>query len=119
MKLASLEPSRVRAALWAYRATQHANREVEQKGIEGADLPTVPSLPPDAIGGVLGVLRRTKATCLTQALVLQAWHASQGDERDLVIGVTAPSGGFRAHAWLEGDPPCHEGFEELTRRAYR
>ena len=40
-----------------------------------------------------------------------------GGPRELVIGVTSPRNGFRAHAWLEGDPPCHsEGYDELLRR---
>ncbi|CAN5649373.1 hypothetical protein BH20ACT23_BH20ACT23_14520 [soil metagenome] len=57
------------------------------------------------------------ATCLERATVLQAWYAAQGQRRDLIIGVTAPQTGFRAHAWLDGDPPCHtEGFHELLRR---
>jgi hypothetical protein len=46
--------------------------------------------------------------------VLQAWHAAQGRPRDLVIGVTAPSAGFQAHAWLDGENPG--AFEELLRR---
>jgi hypothetical protein len=55
--------------------------------------------------------------CLPAAIVRQAWFAAHGAKRDLVVGVTAPSGGFEAHAWLDGDPPCHtERFEELLRR---
>jgi hypothetical protein len=50
--------------------------------------------------------------------VLQEWFAAQGSLRDIVIGVTAPNSDFQAHAWLEGDPPCHsEGFKELLRRS--
>lgn len=63
------------------------------------------------------VLRRRSDTCLVRATVRQAWHAAHGVHRDLVIGVTAPGRGFQAHAWLDGDPPCHsEGFHELLRR---
>jgi len=55
-----------------------------------------------------------------RALVLQTWHAAQGQPRDLVIGVTPPGEDFKAHAWLDGDPPCeHEGFIELLRRPAR
>ena len=57
------------------------------------------------------------ATCLERATVLQAWDAAHDRPRELIIGVTSPRKGFRAHAWLEGDPPCHEeGFTELLRR---
>ena len=74
-------------------------------------------LAPLAVAGVAAVLRRRPSTCLEQATVLQAWHAAHGRARDLIIGVTAPKEGFRAHAWLDGDPQCHdEGFRELLRR---
>jgi hypothetical protein len=52
--------------------------------------------------------------------VRQAWKKSQGINRDLVIGVTTPSEGFEAHAWLEGDSELQsQGFQELTRLAAR
>lgn len=50
-----------------------------------------------------GGLRRRRESCLVNAIVLQAWEAAHGRTRDLVIGTTGPNG-FRAHAWLEGDP---------------
>jgi len=49
------------------------------------------------------VLRRRGESCLVRAVVLQAWEAAHGRRRDLIVGVTDPAG-FRAHAWLEGDP---------------
>ena len=77
-----------------------------------------PNVPDAARRGVVAVLIRGSYTCLVRALVLQAWNQAHGRNRDLIIGVTRPSEGFKAHAWLEGDPPCHdEGFSELTRRA--
>lgn len=79
------------------------------------------SVPDRALGGEWGLkaaLRLTRPNCLVRASVLQAWCSAHGDARDIVIGVTAPSAGFRAHAWLDGDPPCHSaGFVELTRRS--
>ena len=119
MNLSSLDVPTIRAAGWAYRAYLKAKKDVAVNGLEGGDLPQVPKLPPQALRGVEGVLRRVEATCLVGALVRQAWFSAQGDPRDLIVGVTAPSSGFKAHAWLEGDPPCHEGFEELTRRSAR
>jgi hypothetical protein len=51
-------------------------------------------------------------------MVLQAWDTAHGRCRDLVVGITAPGQGFRAHAWLDGDPPStSEGFRELHRRS--
>jgi len=65
---------------------------------------------------VYAVLRRGDYTCLEQALVRQAWDAAHGRPRELVIGVTSPSGGFGAHAWLDGDPARTAGdFVELLR----
>jgi hypothetical protein len=62
------------------------------------------------------VLRRRNDTCLVRSIVAQAWEAAHGRNRDLLVGVTAPSEGFEAHAWLEGDPSRPEGeFRELLR----
>jgi hypothetical protein len=66
---------------------------------------------------VLGVLRRLGATCLERAVVLQRWHAGRHTRRILVIGVTPPSSGFRAHAWLDGDnDAAHDAMVEILRR---
>jgi hypothetical protein len=49
-------------------------------------------------------------------LVRQRWLAAQGEPREISIGVTAPSPGFVAHAWLEGEKdPLEREFHELTR----
>ena len=47
----------------------------------------------------------------------QRWLRAQGVLCDVVIGVTPPSDGFRAHAWLEdpGQPTGHQPWHELTR----
>jgi hypothetical protein len=109
----------VRAAWWAIRSIRRA-RQTGFDSSHSARLPEVPSLPPSAKRGVSAALRLLRASCLDRATVLQAWYLAHGEERDLVIGVTAPSTGFTAHAWLEGEPPCHsEGFYELTRRPPR
>lgn len=44
--------------------------------------------------------------------MLQAWEAAHGRRRDLVVGITGPDG-FRAHAWLEGDPVPSADAAEL------
>jgi hypothetical protein len=68
---------------------------------------------------VRAALRLERASCLERALVEQAWQVAHGCSRDIVIGVTASSH-FRAHAWLEGDAPCHDdALAELVRRAPR
>lgn len=111
-----LDPVVLRAGWWALRAQRHARRELKEHGLQCSPLPRPPTLPARGERGVLSVLRRTGATCLVRAMVLQAWQAAHGRTADVVIGVTAPSQGFRAHAWLDGEAACHStGFEELTR----
>lgn len=62
------------------------------------------------------MLRLTRATCLERSVVLQQWYGAQGVARDVVIGVTAPRAGFRAHAWLEEPGKLtHTEFTEITR----
>jgi hypothetical protein len=106
-----------RAALWTLRASRAARRQADRSLVAAVSLPPVPDVPLEAERGVNAVLRRRRESCLTRASVRQAWFAAHGVSRDLVIGVTAPSSDFRAHAWLDGDPPCHdEGYHELLRR---
>jgi hypothetical protein len=90
------------------------------EGWDAAELPRVPDVHEKSLRAVEAVLRRTGATCLPAAIVRQAWFAAHGSERDLVVGVTAPSRGFEAHAWLDGDPPCHvKRYQELLKRPAR
>ena len=112
-----LTPSNLRAAFWTVRALRVAKRQVRTGRWDGVSLPRPPDLPQASLRAVDSILRRTGAACLPAAIVRQAWFSAHGAKRDLVVGVTAPSRGFEAHAWLEGDPPCHtEQFEELLRR---
>jgi hypothetical protein len=110
----------MRAGWWGMRAVWQARRQLAGRGLDGVRLSPPPKLPPDAEAGVLLALRLQRQSCLVRAAVLQEWFASQGSRRDIVIGVTAPNSGFEAHAWLDGDPPCHsEGFQELLRQPAR
>ena len=61
-----------------------------------------------------------RSTCLETALVRQARAARAGVAIDVVVGVTAPASGFRAHAWLDGDrvdPQFAELWRHPARRA--
>ncbi|HWF50821.1 MAG TPA: lasso peptide biosynthesis protein [Solirubrobacteraceae bacterium] len=115
--LSRLLPS-LRAAVWALGATASARRQLAASPTSAPHaLPPVPSGARMGHRGAAAALRATRANCLVQATVRQAWFAAHGELRDVVIGVSAPAGGFAAHAWLDGDPPCHsEGFHELLRR---
>jgi hypothetical protein len=61
-------------------------------------------------------MRRWPSTCLEQSFVLQRWLGARGDDRDVVIGVTAPGEAFGAHAWVDGEvDDYHQAVHELTR----
>lgn len=110
-----LRPTLLRAALWAWLSARHARGVVRQGVPQPGSVPPPPPLPAEARGAVASVLRRMHATCLVEALVLQAWDAAHGRPRDVVIGVTGAKD-FQAHAWLDGDPATSTTrFTELVR----
>lgn len=107
---------RIRAAFWALQALRAARRALARRQVRDIDLPAPPRLPASAVGGIDALLRRQHATCLECALVRQRWLAAHGEPRTIAIGVTAPSHGFTAHAWLVGEEDAEAGvFHELTR----
>ena len=107
----------LRAAWWAYRCLRDTRRRLAA-GYSDVRV-TPPALPAAAVRGVDAVLRRAHPTCLEAALVRQRWLTTHGVLCDVVIGVTAPSDGFRAHAWLDGpsESAAHRPWHELTRLA--
>ena len=105
-----------RAAIWARRAAGSAKRQLAKGRVDGLVVPPPPVLPPSAERGVHAALRRLPNTCLERAFVLQTWRASQGDAREVVIGVASPKQGFLAHAWLDGEGgSLAEPFTEIMR----
>ncbi|MFG1677280.1 lasso peptide biosynthesis B2 protein [Micromonospora sp. NPDC049282] len=105
-----------RVLVWTVRARRRVRRQLVQGGMDAV----WPPAPP--VGGasdrtvVVRALHRAGANCLERSLVLQRWDARQRTSRTLVIGVTAPSAGFHAHAWLDGDPDPHRAeMTELLR----
>lgn len=116
--------SELRAAWWAYRCLRDLRRRLPAGKTDIGVSP--PALPASAVRGVDAVLRRARPTCLEAALVRQRWLRAHGVLRDVVVGVTAPSEGFRAHAWLEdpsestadpSDSTARRPWHELTRLA--
>ena len=111
-----LDFAALRAAWWARRALRTARRSLVRGEVRDIALPAPPPLPASAGRGVEVLLRRRPHSCLERALVRQRWLAAHGEPRAIAIGVTAPSHGFRAHAWLVGeDDPLAQDFQELTR----
>jgi hypothetical protein len=104
----------LRAAWWTWRSLRTTRRRLRSTPYTLVGVAAPPVLPASAGRGVHAILRRTEPTCLERSLVLQRWRASHGDQRDVVIGVTAPGAGFAAHAWLDDEAPG-AAYRELTR----
>ncbi len=108
------------AAGWACLALLQARRQLRTRPITSVQLLAPPALGHGGVGGVRRALRFRWVTCLERSLVLQAWEVAHGRSRDVVIGVTPPQSGFKAHAWLSDDVERgHDDFEELMRLAPR
>jgi type IV secretory pathway TrbD component len=112
-----LGPGGLRTAIWAAWTCHRVHRQLARGGMDEVRLSAPPPLSGHDREVVLAVMRRVGATCLERSLVLQRWYAAQRTSRVLIIGVTAPRLGFRAHAWLDGetDAPHHEMVEILRR----
>ncbi len=108
-------PSLLVAAAWTVTASAQARRIARHGRLADGRVLRPPPLPTSAGRAANGVLARTRASCLVRSLVLQAWHAAHGTDRDLVIGVRHADGAVEAHAWLEGDPDADD-YVELVRR---
>ena len=114
--LLRMDVSDLRAALWTVRAADTAPASIRHAGSGAPSVPPPPRVGASAERAVEAVLSWRRYSCLQRAVVRQAWDAAHGVRRELIIGVTSPSHGFSAHAWLEGDPPSdHEGYVELVR----
>lgn len=115
-RLRRIDLPTLRAALWTLRALRTVRTQLRRGTIEGVRVPAPPPLSEAEVRGVLAVLRRRPNTCLERSLVLQRWVARFDRAPDIVVGVASPSDGFRAHAWLEGEPDNADGqFHELMR----
>lgn len=104
------------ALWWAQVAARHVRKHLAEGTLDDLVVAPPPPLPAGHRLGVVAVLRARRDTCLVRSAVLQSWDLAQGLPRDIVIGVTSPRQGFRAHAWLEGEHRQAAGFQELTRR---
>ena len=105
----------LRAAVWALRALRTARSQLRRGSFEAVRVPAPPRVPESAGRGVNAVLRRLPHTCLERSLVWQRWIATFRPAPDVVVGVSGPSGGFHAHAWLDGEPDVEDDFHELLR----
>lgn len=103
------------AGLWAVRARVAVRRSADS-GLDRIVVPRSPASGLAVTGTVHRTLRATRATCLVESAVLQRWFLDHGVLKDLVVGVTAPGAGFRAHAWLEAPGQTTEDkYVEIRR----
>ncbi|MBW3557091.1 MAG: lasso peptide biosynthesis protein [Actinobacteria bacterium] len=115
MKIKGLNSAR--AMWWARRTARQVRTDLDAGGIDHLVVPPPPPLPRGCRRWVAAVLASRGDTCLVRSAVLQTWDAAHGRPRDLVIGVTAPGEGFKAHAWLDGEPAeASAGYTEVSRR---
>lgn len=115
--LSLLQPATVAAGMWALLRLHEVRTDLTTRQLRAVWVAPPPRrLPMRARRGAAVALRLARATCLQRSLILQSWDRAHGRTRAIVIGVTAPSAGFRAHAWLEGEHGCDgSDFHELLR----
>ena len=110
----SIDLRTARGALWTLQSRVAVRKQLRLSGVRDVQLPRPPSARPKDRRVTVLLLRSVTATCLERSLVLQRFDASAGVPRALIIGVTAPQRGFRAHAWLEGEHADAE-LKEIVR----
>lgn len=114
--MSRLHPAVLAGAVWAAVAARLVRKRLKRDGLR-ATVPAPPRAAKKGGRGVRAALRRLSPTCLERALVEQAWLASIGVLRDVVIGV--PPGGMKdapAHAWVDGaDAISPMNYLELHR----
>jgi hypothetical protein len=114
-KLRHVDVLAVRSALWTLRTRADSAKQLRFGGLPGVRLTAPPSLRPKDRRVVVSLLRALGASCLERSLVLQRFDAATGMARTVIIGVTSPGRGFRAHAWLAGEPQRDGDFREIVR----
>lgn len=100
---------------WAIRAARKTRRQLRAGGLKAVAIPVAPLARDGALRGVRDGMRVTRPTCLERSLVRRAWHARQGRDVHVIIGVRGSRERLSAHAWIEGDPPQPGEFAELVR----
>lgn len=104
------------AMVWAAWSLLRVRVQLRSRSTaELGPLPAPWKLAPTSTPWVRRAVRRFPATCLHRSLVLQEWYRAHGDPRDVIIGVSAPSSGFTAHAWLDGLESHDDEFTDLRR----
>ena len=113
----------LRAALWTARCLVRYRMQQPRRRVEDIAFPAAGRIGASGSRAVARILRRRDERCLSNALIAQAWRADHGDYVDVVIGVSSPTTGFSAHAWLAdtGDAGAggHAAISRIAPRQVR
>jgi hypothetical protein len=108
-------PDDLRAGVWTLRCFTRC-RHLDEHDVRTVTFPSSARIARRGGRAVARLLRDREDKCLSNALIAQAWRSDHGDPVDVVIGVTAPSSGFSAHAWLADAPDAAAaGHQEIHR----
>ena len=110
-----VSPGAARTLLWSLRMVGRIREQVPQRSFRDIALSAPPALDRRSRSAVNAGLRLRRATCLEQALLRQRFDAANGVDRTLIIAVSSPANGFRAHSWLEGEPQRDQSLREIVR----
>jgi hypothetical protein len=88
--------------------------QLDRRDVRDLVLPSSARIDASGAWAVNRLLQRRENRCLSNALIAQAWRADHGSRVDVIIGVSAPSAGFAAHAWLADAPEgASRGYEAI------
>ena len=107
----------LRLAVWVLSSCSTAKRQLRVNGSARVLLRRPPVAGSRYTKLVERVLWYRRTTCLVRSCVLQQWLEANGEYLDVVIGVTSPETGFRAHAWLDRGACEFTEFTEISRIA--
>ncbi len=108
-------PGAARTLLWSVRMVGRVRKQLPQRPFSEVVLSTPPALDVRSRSAMNAGLRLRRASCLERALLRQRFDAANGVQRTLIIAVTSPADGFRAHSWLEGDRQQDTSMREIVR----
>lgn len=108
-------PGGTRTLFWSLRTVGRIRQQLPQRPFGDVVLTIPPASDVRSRSAMNAGLRLRRASCLEQALLRQRFDAANGVQRTLIIAVTSPANGFRAHSWLEGERQHDPSMREIVR----
>ncbi len=106
----------LRAGIWTMRCLTRCRWQLKRRDVRQITFPPSGQISSDGARAVNRLLRGREDSCLSNALIAQAWRADHGDFVDVVIGVAAPDASFSAHAWLSDSAEVGAAGHEAIHR---